>query len=378
MVGRGITNLGPLCFALSLDLPDMTPREILTIKLRYLGDVLLATPTWHALKAAYPTARLTVVVNRGTEEILHANEDVDEIIPLERGSLLEQARFVAAIRCRRFELVVDLTDGDRAAVLTRFSGASVRIGFNDEHRWTQRCYTTVVRGDAGAHRIERDLAALRPLGIYASERTPRLRLTQDDDRHADELIDRLEVRQDRPFVIIQPGARYWFKAWPSERFAVLADRLADDGYQVLVGGSEEECALVHRVVSQAKHPLITLAGRSSIRTFAALLKRAALFVGNDTGAMHIAAAVGTPLVALFGPSNPREWGPRSEQATVLYKGLDCRLCFHPTCERGELNCMKQISVAEVVRSVSEVLQSSQSRPAGAYERHEPRMPLSSP
>lgn len=333
----------------------MAPHNILVIKLRYLGDVLLATPTMHALKTAYPASRVAALVNRGTDDLLRGNPDVDEIIALERGSLVDQARFVAAIRGRRFDTVLDLTDGDRAALLTRISGASVRIGFNDERRWTGYCYTTIVRGEAGAHRIERDLAALKPLGIATSERIPRVWLTAEDEARADELIGRLEVRTDRPIAIIQPGARYWFKAWPDDRFAALADHLTDQGYQVLVGGSQEEIGLVKAILTQAKSHLWSIAGSSTIRSFAALLKRAALFIGNDSGAMHVAAAVGTPLVALFGPSNPREWGPRGGAAEVIYKGLDCRTCFHPTCQRGDQNCMKLITVEEVLAAVARLI-----------------------
>ena len=131
----------------------MIPRIILVIKLRYLGDVLLATPTLHALKMAYPASRVTVLVNRGTEWMLHANPDVDNILPLDRGSLVEQSLFALQIRRKHFDTVVDLTDGDRAAILSWISGAPVRIGFNAEERWTGRCYTTVVRGPEGAHRI---------------------------------------------------------------------------------------------------------------------------------------------------------------------------------------------------------------------------------
>ena len=90
-----------------------------------------------------------------------------------------------------------------------------------------------------------------------------------------------------------------------------------------------------------------MAGRTTIKQFAAIAKKSALFVGSDSGAMHIATAVGTPVVALFGPSNPREWGPRGGPVEVLYKEIDCRSCFHPTCQRGEQNCMKLISVDEV-------------------------------
>jgi predicted lipopolysaccharide heptosyltransferase III len=327
----------------------MTPRNILAIKLRYLGDVLLSTPTLHALKTAFPTARLTVLVNRGTEEILRGNPDVDEILPLDRGSILQQSRFVLDIRRRSFDTVVDLTDGDRAAFLTRVSGAGVRIGFNAEQRWTGRCYTTVVTGGPGAHRIERDLAALAPLGVEGRDRIPRIWLTPEDEMRMERLAGELGLSTDRSWVVIQPGARYWFKAWPPERFAQLADRLTDRfGCQILVGGSAQETTLTQAVLEHAKSRLLNIAGRSDVRTLAALLTRSTLFVGNDTGAMHIAAAAGTPVVGLFGPSNPQEWGPRGGPAETIYKGLDCRICFHPTCRRGEENCMRLITVEEVM------------------------------
>lgn len=324
-------------------------RNVLIIKLRYIGDVLLATPTVRAIKAARPDVRVTMMVNRGTEDVLSGNPDVDEIIVLDKGSLAAQWQLIAGLRRRRFDTVIDLTDGDRSAFLSWISGAPVRIGFNDEHRWRGRCYTGVVPPVPGMrHRMDRDLAALKPLSVHPNEKLPCLYLTEEDESRADQLLDQLGIRGDRPIIIIQPGARYWFKAWPDERFAELADRLATDyGCQVLIGGSREEEALAQRIHESAKSRPISMAGLATLKQFAAIAKRAALFVGNDSGAMHIAAAVGTPVVALFGPSNPAEWGPRGGPAEVIYKGLDCRTCFHPTCEKGELNCMKQITVEEV-------------------------------
>lgn len=330
----------------------MTPRDILVIKLRYLGDVLLATPTLEALKAAHPVARLTVVVNRGTEAMLAGNPHVDEVLPLERGSILSQWRFLMGLRTRRFDWVIDLTDADRSAWLTRMTGAPVRIGFNDEGRIRGRCYTEVVHGEPGAHRVDRDLASLAPLDIVAAGNSPRLWLTPEEERRAADLLSREGVEGRSPLAMLQPGARYWFKAWPWERFAALADRLAEQhGYQVLIGGSRQEFDLAERICGAAASRPINLAGRADMRIYAAVLKRASLFVGNDSGAMHVAAAVGTPVVALFGPSDPKEWGPRGGAAAVLYKGLDCRICFHPTCERGEENCMKLIGIEEVLSAI---------------------------
>ena len=107
---------------------------------------------------------------------------------------------------------------------------------------------------------------------------------------------------------------------------------------------------------EAKSHPISMAGLATLKQFVAIAKRAALFLGNDSGAMHIAAAVGTPMVALFGPSNPDAWGPRGDRVKMLYKGLDCRACFYPTCERGQLNCMKQLSVQEVCAAAVQLLE----------------------
>jgi heptosyltransferase III len=324
-------------------------RNSLVIKLRYIGDVLLATPTVRAMKAARPDARVTMMVNRGTEDVLSGNPDLDEIIVLDKGSLTAQSRLIAGLRHRGFDTVIDLTDGDRSAFLSWVSGAPVRIGFNDEHRWRGKYYTQVVEPVPGVrHRIDRDLEALKPMNIQANSRNPQLWLSLEEANSADQLLDQLGILRSQPYVILQPGARYWFKTWPTERFAELADELtAQYGCQVLIGGSAQDIDLAQQIRQTAKSSPVIMAGRTTVKQFAAIAKQSALFVGSDSGAMHIAAAMGTPVVALFGPSSPHEWGPRGGPVEILYKDLDCRSCFHPTCTRGEENCMKLIGVEEV-------------------------------
>jgi len=332
-------------------------HNILIIKLRYIGDVLLATPTVRAIKAARPDVRVTMMVNRGTEGVLSGNPDLDEIIVLDKGSLAAQGQLIAGLRRWRFDAVIDLTDGDRSAFLSWISGAPVRIGFNDEQRWRGHYYTQVVQSMPGVqHRIDRDLEALKSLGIQASSKDPQLWLTPEEENSADHLLDQLCVQRSQSMVILQPGARYWFKAWPPERFAELADRLTSQyGCQVLIGGSDQDVDLAQQIRQMAKSRPINAAGRTTIKQFAAIAKKSALFVGSDSGAMHIASAVGAPVVALFGPSNPREWGPRGGPVEVLYKELDCRSCFHPTCIRGEENCMRLFTVHEVFAAAQRLL-----------------------
>ena len=335
----------------------MELHNILVIKLRYIGDVLLATPILHALRDAFPKARLTMAVNRGTEDILKENADLNDVLVVDRAGLAADIRFLREIRRRRFDCVIDLTDGDRSAVMAWASGAPIRIGLNDEQRWRGRLYTSVVMPQA-AHRVERDLAVLEALGLEPIYSPPVLRTSIRDDMDAIELLESLGVMNTlgvphRPLVLMHPGARYWFKAWPVERFAELSDRLSDaHGCQVLIGGAEQDRSAAEAIHARARSAPIVLTGRADLRQFAALLKRCTLFIGHDTGAMHIAAAVGTPIVALFGPSDPAEWGPCGRHVSILYKGMDCRPCFHPTCKRGEENCMRQVSVDEVYEAAS--------------------------
>lgn len=338
-------------------------KNILIIKLRYIGDVLLATPVLRALRERFPEAHLTMAVNCGTEDILKRNPDVNEVVIVERGGLGTQLQFVRDLHRRRFDCVLDLTDSDRSAILAWLSGAPIRIGFNDEHRWRGLLYTSVAKVEPGIrHRVEHDLEAVRALGVTSKAGPPVLRTASEDEADAARLLDEigvagsLEKTSTRPLVLVQPGARYWFKAWPAERFADLADRLTDAfDCRVLVGGDERDRGVVVAICAKARSAPVALAGRATLLQYAAIIKRCDLFVGNDNGPMHMAAALGTPVVALFGPSNPEEWGPCGEKVQVLYKGLDCRRCFHPTCWRGEESCMKQISAEEVFAAAAKFL-----------------------
>lgn len=335
-------------------------NNILVIKLRYIGDVLLATPVLRVLRERFPRAHLAMAVNEGTEDILKWNPDLDEVLAVERRGAAAQIRFLREIRRRRFDCVIDLTDGDRSALLAKLSGAPVRIGFNDEHRWRGLLYTSVVKDQTGIiHRLERHLEALRQLGIEPKVYPPVLCTCAEDEETAAELLEEIKtggVLFAGPLVMLQPGARYWFKAWPAERFAELADRLTEtSGCRVLVGGDTRDREVAEEIRRRTSSPAAVLAGRTTLLQFAAVLKRCALFVGNDNGPMHMAAAVGTPVVALFGPSDPSVWGPRFGRSEVLYKGLDCRRCFHPTCNRGPDNCMRQISVDEAFTAARRLL-----------------------
>jgi len=344
-------------------------RNILVIKLRHIGDVLLSTPVLHALREAYPGARVTMLVNRGTEGILTHNPDVNEVLCLEKGAWEAQLKFVRMLRRRAFDCVIDLTDGDRSATISLMTGAPVRVGFNAEHRWRGLLYSAVAKPrPADQHRVDYDLCGLRALGLDPKPGTPVVHVSPVEEQMVETWLQEAGLFSSEASllpVLLQPGARYSLKVWPRERFAQLADLLAERfSCRILLGGDQREREIAEQVARKARCGPTVVAGKFSLLQFASLMKRCALFVGNDGGAMHIAAAMGTPVVALFGPTYPQRWGPRGGPAQVIYKGFDCRACYHPICLRGDDSCMQQITVDEVFAAASRMLERTLAR-AGA-------------
>lgn len=335
------------------------PERALIIKLRYLGDVLLSTPVLAGLRTAFPKARLSMLVNPGTEAMLAENPHLDEVLIVERsGSPLRQLRFVAALRRRRFDLVVDLTDGDRAAILSRLTGAAVRVGFNRGDRWRGRLYTHLVpMRQQPVSMVRQHLMALETLGIPVAPFPPVLKIRAADELAALDALAAIEITPDERFVAVHPGARWWFKSWPAHRFAALIDYIQGKlGLKVALLGGDQEQDIAKAVLEHMETGCRSLVGRLTLLELAALLRRAALFIGNDSGPMHIAAAMGTPVIGLFGPSDPRMWGPAGQNHVIFYKGIDCRPCFPGGCRRGEQNCMRLITLDEVMSAVERMLE----------------------
>ncbi|GKS59011.1 hypothetical protein YTPLAS18_25380 [Nitrospira sp.] len=334
-------------------------QRALVIKLRYVGDVLLATAVPRAVKLAFPGVHMTMAVMRGTEAVLNGNPYVDDVLIVDRSTFWTQAAFFDEIRRRQFDCVIDLTGNDRSELACLISRAPVRVGFHDARRWRGRLAYTHEHDPPAqlVHRIDRDLGLLKTIGISSPVEWPRLYLSQEEEEAAERILRESKLDPiERPLVMLHPGARYWFKTWPPERFARLADCLTDSlGCAVIIGGGAAEQPIGRAIDQMAHGPIVNLVGTIKLREYAALVKRCAVFIGNDNGAMHIAAAVGTPVIGLFGPSDPAEWAPRGTRSVICYKGVDCRQCFHPTCRRGEDNCMRQISVDEVLEAVRRVL-----------------------
>ncbi len=345
--------------------------KVLVIKLRYIGDTVLLTPAFRAIKAKHPDAFVSALVNDWTAPLLRNNPYVDEVIPFRRkeakgggalARLSRQLSFLLGLRKKGFDLVIDLTDSDRSAIAAFASGAPRRIGFNDEGRWRGRLLTEIVRPAGPLHIVDYHFAALRAAGIPPAGRDLFLDIGPAELRAVDCFLDENGIGGRGFRLLVHPGARWKGKCWPAARFAELAGRLSKEraARVILASGPDaEEQAIVDAVRKEMTVPYAVFPPEGGLTRFAALCARCSLFVGNDSGPMHIAAAAGIPVVGLFGPSLPAMWRPLGDRVATPKVPLDCCPCAHTVCHRPETSCMLLLDLDTVLEAVDSVLDASE-------------------
>ena len=313
------------------------PKRILIVKPSALGDVVGSLPVAGLLKQRWPNARVAWLVARPFASLLETHPHVDEVVLFDRlrdGNRLDQLRatrrLVGELRRGDFDLVIDLQGLFRSGWLTWRSGARRRVGFAYAREGASRFYTDRVpaRGD-GRNATERYLDVAEHLGC-GRDATADIVTTPVDDAAADALLAPLDGA---PFALLLPGTNWSTKRWPAASFAALARRLESGGLRVAVGGADDAKAAAAIIGG------LDLAGRTSVRELAVVMRRASLVVANDSGPMHLAAALNRPLVALFGPTDPYRTGPWRSPGSVVRLDVACspclsRSCVHQTCLTG--------------------------------------------
>lgn len=287
--------------------------NILVVKFSSLGDIVLVTPCLEALRARWPAARIVVAVNRAYAPLLECCPEVDAVLlrdPAERPfrrlkTLMEGARARFRAGCR-FDLALDLQGKFHSVALTSLVRARQRAGLGRRDRRPR------APSDAAVHAVDEAAAVLEQVGVPVRQRTPRLVVPRGFDRAAEEFL-RDRGLPTRGYLLLHPGTSVASKEWPVERYAEVVRRLVCGGAgppTVLVTGSAAEVAKARAVCATVASPrAVSVAGELPLGPFIALCARAAAFLGGDTGPMHVSAATGVPVVALFGPTLPEASGP---------------------------------------------------------------------
>ena len=323
--------------------------------MNYMGDALLTTPAISALRHANPEARIDTVVGAGpAAQVLEGNGDLDHIIArTARGSWARCAQIYNLLREGRYTDAIILPPLPAYAAAAFFAGTPARIG--QANRGMNR-FLTDLRPTRAVHMAD---AMLDTMPIPACDRPTRRRLavtvTRDEMEDAERLLLEAGINPDRPLLAVNVGATRPQKRWFAASFAATLDLLADVQC-VLVGAGEHDDAVTEEILrSVHKASPVSLVGRTSVKQLAAVLSRCDLLLSADSGPMHLATAVGTPTVALFGSTDPAATGPYDGVSRVLYKSLPCAPCGnHPTCG-GSYDCLRAITPEDVVLSVRALL-----------------------
>lgn len=319
-------------------------RSILVIKLRAIGDVLLSTVVLRNLSAAYPAAKIDFLTQEASREVLEGNPDVNELITFQQKNH-NGLSMILAIRRRRYDLVIDLFGNPRSAIITLFSGASCRVGYR--FGWRQFCYDVVVPPRGGEiHNTEFNLDALVHIGVPIIDRSPVFPPGAAATLFAEEFIRHHHL--ENTFVVaLNPGGGWYTKRWPLEAYAKLGDRIASEQQAAILllwGPGEEDAAKTIR--DRMTSPAIMLPA-TTLKQLGAIMKKCNVVITNDSGPMHIAASVGTPIVAIFGPTNPELQGPvGSPSQIVRNERLVCLGCNFTSCPIKN-PCMKELDADEV-------------------------------
>jgi len=339
-------------------------RRILIIKPSSLGDIVHALPTLAAIRDAFPDAHIAWLVKKQWAGLLERVEGLDRIWPVGPG-LRGWLSHVPALRAVGFDLVVDLQGLLRSGILARLIGCATRVGFANAREGSRLLYThRVAVPTPDMHAVDRYLLVAGAVGAgLPPEQRPafRFRIPEGDRQRVIKLLDRHGVPSSRSWVAINPSARWPTKRWPPACFAAVADRLSQMGQApvVLIGGPEDRVT-TRSVRALMRSEAIDLAGETEPGLLPALLQSAAVLLTNDSGPMHVAAAVGTPVVALFGPTSPLRTGPYGPSHQVLTSGIACSPCFSRTCRHpAQLECLVSIAPDQVAQAVQEQLRGSQ-------------------
>ena len=342
-------------------------ERILLVRLDHLGDLLMATPAIAALRKKFPQARIDLLAGKRAERLFLGNSDIDQIHVFEapwydprRGGEVwpvDVVRTIIQLRKREYDAAVDMRGDFRVIFLFLWlAGARKRIGFRD--LGLGFLLTDPVEYDHERSFLDLNFDSLVPLGIETSDRKLKFFLETDDRAFVASELSANGVKRDSLLVGIGPTTNRVEQRWDEKRFAEVADRLIDDfGAQIVLVAAGDDAGIVGLMKGQMKHECLDLSGKTTIGQLGALMERMHLYIANDSGTMHLAIALGTPTVGIFGPSSIRRswpYGQASKRYRAITAAVDCpRPCFRRDCEERE--CYDLISAEEVYRATAEIL-----------------------
>jgi heptosyltransferase-1 len=339
--------------------------NILIVKLSAVGDVVHTLPALSGLRKLYPDAHITWVIEEASADLITGHPYLDCVIVSHRKKWLADIRcgkirkifleikdFIHALRSRPYDLVIDFHGLFKSAIIVLLSSGKRKVGYDSMQELSGLFLNEKIPENMNKHAVDRYLDFLRYLGMNETKPDFLISTTDENRNRVEQLLQASAVDPRKPLVAVSPVALWETKLWEDAKFARLCDRIHEElnVNVILTGAVYEDLA---RIQSLMKTSAINLGGKTTLRDLAYLYKKASLLITTDSGPMHMAAAVGTPVVALFGPTDSARTGPYGKGHTVICTSLSCRPCFLRSCKSKQ--CMREIRVVEVFEAVRDKL-----------------------
>jgi lipopolysaccharide heptosyltransferase I len=330
-------------------------RKILIVKPSSLGDIVHSLPFLNVMRTCFPDAQIHWVVAKGFEGLLEGHPMIDRLLVINkdawkkiscaRDTINEIRELFRALKRERYDLVIDLQGLLRSGIISKATGAPLRIGFHEAREGSRVFYTHKVVGGKDIHAVERYLRIAEFLGDKVSDISfplpPAESLSPLNIQHPTFKID-------EPYVVLVPGARWKTKRWPPEKFGRLSSMLP---VQSVIAGGKSDTDIAEEIVSLSGGKAMSLAGKTDLKDLGEIMRNARFVVSNDSGPMHIAAALGIPVFAVFGPTDPKRTGPYGKGHSIIKADVSCAPCFKRTCD--DMKCMKNVSAEKVFEIINE-------------------------
>ncbi len=331
-------------------------KRILIIKPSSLGDIIHGLPVLKAIREKWPDAKISWLVKEIYADILHGNPCIDELILLKKNSLTTAIfPFGKKLHQARFDLVLDIQGLFRSGLIAYLSGAPIRVGFRNGRELSTIFYTHKVDIPISLHAVDRNLKLASSLGCKNQKVKFPLKMNRKSLCEVSDFFKKNQLNNKNPIIILAPGGRWEKKRWPAKFFSRLGLLLSKElkAGVILIGDNQER-----RLVQEIRNSMQISAAEAidvSLPFLVEIIGKSDVVVTNDSAPMHIAAATGIPVVALFGPTNPDRTGPYTERKLVIRKDMECIPCFRKPCIYNRFDCMESISVEEVFEGVKHIL-----------------------
>jgi len=340
--------------------PDLSKvRSVLVVKLRHLGDVLLTTPVFFCLKEALPSAQIDAYIYEEAKEILQGNPSISNLIGYDRkwkklpffARLKQELKLFLQIRKKKYDLVINLTEGDRGVLIAKISGAKVRVGFSPKGRIQKKWITHIVKQcPSPRHTVEKNLDSLRRIGIFPKEEARALFFHIEDKT----LTSMQKQIGEAPFILIHPTSRWRFKCLPVETMRALILSLeSQDKKIVLTSGPDPiEMSMVQAIAKGTNAKV--MAGKTSLKELGALISLSDQLICVDSVAHHMASALKKTVLAFFGPTSQTTWGPwRNPDAQIFSQNFSCQPCYQDGCGGSKYSdCLATIRVEKILEMLA--------------------------